>query len=69
MSTNEKKRPPEEEDFLGYDDEDILVPQYGIAMRIAFGFILVAIPIGSDKFFLQDELNGTLPTCQIMANR
>ena len=45
MSTNEKKRPPEEEDFLGYDDDDLLVPQYGIAMRIAFGLILVAIPV------------------------
>ena len=44
MSTNEKKRTPEEEDFLGYDDEDILVPQYGIAMRIVLGLILVAIP-------------------------
>lgn len=44
MSTNENNRPPEEEDFLGYDDEDILVPQYGIAMRIVFGIILVAIP-------------------------
>jgi hypothetical protein len=44
VSTNEKKRTPEEEDFLGYDDEDILVPQYGIAMRIVLGLILVAIP-------------------------
>jgi hypothetical protein len=45
VSTNEKKRTPEEEDFLGYDDEDILVPQYGIAMRIVLGLILVAIPV------------------------